>query len=321
MALLSMNLIIKEARKARGMTQGQLAEGICSRETVVKLEKGDRKPNWFVQRELLRRLNLYPSVYQDVATTDEDVALYKRLNNIYAIITKRKFDKAKIAIDGIDAENAEIWQGGLWHEMLLRLKVFFYTYETNPHINPRLAIELGLECLEFARPDFDLDDIDKYFLATHEFQTIYFIATAYLMLKEYETTINIHQSLKKSFESRHSVSFEPAGTLNREYRMVLASLGDALMKVGRAEECLQIVDEAIARHVFAHDDIFNYAQVLSTKSAALHALGRVEESREAAKKSLFIYYVISEKHPHPLIEEKVDYEKRTGEQLDLSIPW
>ena len=46
MVLHNANLMIRETRKALSMTQEKLAEGICSRETIVKLEEGERKSNW-----------------------------------------------------------------------------------------------------------------------------------------------------------------------------------------------------------------------------------------------------------------------------------
>ena len=48
MAMFNANLIMRELRKAKGLTQEQMAEGICSRSAIAMIEKGERKPDWHI---------------------------------------------------------------------------------------------------------------------------------------------------------------------------------------------------------------------------------------------------------------------------------
>jgi len=327
MALYNANLIIRETRKAKGITQEQLAEGICSRETIVKLEKGTRKPNWFVFREITRRLGLEGSIAQDEISSEEEVVLYRRIMGCYNLINTQKFDDAKAEIDKIDAEKSAVWKKGVWYESLLRLKVAFYTYginsslELNKYKNPALAIEYALECLELTRPGFDVGKISEYFLATHEFQTIRRLAMA-SAATDADAAIKIYQDLRRNAENPYFISTsDPIKTVNAEYRLVLLHLSNALSVAGRHEECLQIAEEGLARFSIGNDSPLNFMNLLSLKSAGLEGLGRIEESMEASKKGMLLHYVFDGYNDINFAASKKYHEETVGEKLDLSVPW
>lgn len=87
---------LKDMRKAKGLSQEQLAEGICARETISNIENG-RTPNRKIVKTLLERLgeprvkyfgyvettdmSLYPVVknYQRLAEVDENGEISKGL--------------------------------------------------------------------------------------------------------------------------------------------------------------------------------------------------------------------------------------------------
>ena len=326
MALYNANLMIRESRKARGLTQEQLAEGICARETIVKLEKGARKPNWFVFREILRRLGLEDSVYQDVIGSEEDVSAYHRLNKCYALVNMHKYDEIQAEIASMEAE--PMWRNGVWYEMLLRFKILFYTHgisttaQANKYINAPLAIEYAMEALQLTRPNFDTNKILEYFLATHEYRTLRLLASAYTMVGKTDEAIKIWQDLKAHAEDGHSVHI--SGTLNAmnaEYRLVLTALALTLLTIGRYEECLQIAEENLSRFHLGYESPVNYANHLALKADALRALGRVDESKAFEKKSLLLHYVFDGFLGINFDSSKKRYEEQYGGKLDLSVPW
>ncbi len=68
MPLFNANMLIRELRKARGLTQEKLAEGICSRQTITKIENGERKPDWWTFKNIMLRLESDPENYMsDIA--------------------------------------------------------------------------------------------------------------------------------------------------------------------------------------------------------------------------------------------------------------
>ena len=207
MPIYNANLIIRESRKAQGLTQEQLAEGICSRETIVKLEKGERKPNWFVFKEILTRLGLDPEIYQGDIASEGDITLLKRYQRFFNLMNTHKLDEAKAEIDTMEAEKntpaGKLWQQGLGHELLLRMKASFYSAgalldlpERYKYLDPALAIKYTLEYIKLTRPDFEIEKIPDYFLAMYEYQLLTILAKSYAMTDGADKAILMWYNIK-----------------------------------------------------------------------------------------------------------------------------
>ena len=60
MAIFIVGMLITHLRQQKKLTQEQLAEGICARETITRIEKGERKPDWYTFRNIMYRLARTP---------------------------------------------------------------------------------------------------------------------------------------------------------------------------------------------------------------------------------------------------------------------
>ena len=325
MALYKANLMIRESRMAQGLTQEQLAEGICSRETIVKLEKGERKPNWFVFREILLRLGLNPEIYQDEIVSTNDIYVLKKWNECDRLLTARKLDKVKAELDSIEAEKnssaGKVWQSGLGYWALLSVKASFYSIDSlegNQYKNPELAIKYSLESLRIARPDFEIEKIPDYYLATHEYQLLNSLALAYGELEGEHKAIELWRKLKANMEKNYSVSVRDAS--NEWYRNLLCNITVMLLKTELYEECLQSAEESLVI-AQATQSIFHYQNALGAKAFCLLKLGRKDEGEELYKKFMLFRYAIDGYPGLDFDSTKEWYEANFGGQLNLSVPW
>ena len=83
MAIFNAGMLIAHLRKQTNLTQDQLAEGICARETITRIERGERRPDWFTFSSIMYKLGQDPEVfYSSYADKDELVVLetFLRLN-------------------------------------------------------------------------------------------------------------------------------------------------------------------------------------------------------------------------------------------------
>ena len=99
--LYSQHEIIKHHRELKGLTQSQLAEGICSRGHIVNAEAGTRKLSPFVFKNILHKLDLNPSDFNigiDVEDNDTIFFLQKESELLTHVANwdRKGLDKIKI---------------------------------------------------------------------------------------------------------------------------------------------------------------------------------------------------------------------------------
>ncbi|MDR0847264.1 MAG: helix-turn-helix domain-containing protein [Lactobacillales bacterium] len=82
--------LIRKLRKERGLTQSQLAEGICSRGTISGLEKGISQPSFEIITQLIDRLNLSLSEYDFILREKQFTKKQKDL--IYIVNNPEEID-------------------------------------------------------------------------------------------------------------------------------------------------------------------------------------------------------------------------------------
>ncbi|MBV6684081.1 helix-turn-helix domain-containing protein [Bacillus sp. JRC01] len=61
---------IKELRKAIGITQGELAEGICTQALISRIEKGDIYPSATVLYRISQRLGVDVNYFFEIGSTE-----------------------------------------------------------------------------------------------------------------------------------------------------------------------------------------------------------------------------------------------------------
>lgn len=328
MALYNANIMIRESRKARGLTQGQLAEGICSRETIVKLETGKRKPNWFVFREILHRLGLSTETYQNEFVSESEVQLIDIAGKGVNLLALRKFDEAAAMIKEIEESkefsNDKIWQSEFGRFTLLRLKSGLYSLDTfppggNKYHNPDLGIKYSMEAIYITRPDFEINKIPEYFLAMHEYLNINTIAIAYSTMGDRLKSIEILKMVKANIEKNYSMEIHDY--VISWYRNMQCNISIAMMKAGMLEECLESAEEGLKNNLHTNDLIYYYNNMYC-KAYSLVGLGRKKEGRDIFKKVLLLVYALDGHAGLDFESIKKEYEKTyDGATLDLCVPW
>ena len=107
MAIFNVGMLISHLRQQKNLTQEQLAEGICARATIGRIEKGERKPDWYTFSNIMYRLGQNPEDYfSSYADKDELIVLetFERLNKHL-----RNFDYKAIKLELDEMEHNEIF--------------------------------------------------------------------------------------------------------------------------------------------------------------------------------------------------------------------
>jgi len=315
MALFNANLIIKELRKAKGLTQEQLAEGICSRSTITMIEQGKRKPDWFTFSNVMKKLEVDPTQYfSDIASEDE-IYIYNQINIANRLIGLFDYEGLKLELEKIEQD--ERFANGLGYQVLLGYRSIFYSQDK--YMNVELAFKYSLEYIQLFRPDFEIEQIPDYFLSDNDIKAINRLATVYNSSGDSEKAIAIRYALIENFERNYKVDVE--NNMRDTYIYTISNIARALVEeVGRYEEGIQMADKGL-EILKGSENVKAYIRLLYHKAYSLMHLGRKSEGEEAFKRCLLFSYALGDSAPSDM---KVDYHKyyfkdKFGYTLDLTI--
>lgn len=88
---------LKQIRKARGMSQAELAKGICTQATISLIEKKEQVPSTKILLEICKRLE----ITLDSVIVQEDDQLHVLLSRVQALLSTNEFKKARDLIQQI----------------------------------------------------------------------------------------------------------------------------------------------------------------------------------------------------------------------------
>ena len=316
MPLFNAGSIIKETRLAQGLTQEKLAEGICSRHTVVKIENGSRRPDWSTFRALARRLGLEPEMYSDIITEKE--ARVVKANSELARTADR--DHAAFAATIAEMEKDNAFKKGFGLLIYKRALIAKYTNPLlhSPEDFPKsleLAVELAFDMLRTNRPDFDIDKIDSYYLSHDEMFELGQLANAYKRMEKNDKALELYQALAANYDRNYM------GIIGSYRQRYIWSLNSAIIlcQTERYEDSLKIIDEELKNALITNDMILIH-RYMRFKVQALFGLGRTEEGEEWCKKFVCMSYgMVGATNVPSMTEIFEEYEKYTGKKFVLHI--
>ncbi|WP_148791458.1 helix-turn-helix domain-containing protein, partial [Enterococcus faecium] len=93
--------LLKEYRKKKGLTQVQLAEGICEQATVSNIENKNMSPGINILSALCKKLNVEIS---DILVETEEDKIRKKINEIQSLNSVSKYQESYKILQTIDQE-------------------------------------------------------------------------------------------------------------------------------------------------------------------------------------------------------------------------
>lgn len=272
MAVFQLGPIIKNRREELGLTQEDLADGICSVPTLSRIENGERMPTKDHFEMLMQRLG-YSAMSLDYFTDRQDFRVYElkfKIRQDYVSGDCSLANKHLKELENIQDDPTKIdRQFVLLHEILINEANY-----TNAERMERLEAAIQLTC-----PKYKSGFIPQI-LSYDEIILLNNIAICYHAEGDSTQAIGILTSLKDYFD-HHVISAEEA---LRTQPMILYNLSKYLGLSGRYDECIEICDLGIriarttGRCPLLGETLFNRAWALIQRN-------RVGD-REVAEKTL-----------------------------------
>lgn len=298
--------LIRQLRMEKGLTQEQLAEGICSPVTISRIENGTQQPSNRVLELLLDRLGdgLFHTMDTTVLQTDvreiksreEEILHYIAAGNIAeAVSLLSEVSDATLSLPAQQQRKKYI-------EALLR-----HQEEGNKNM-PEMQ-RLLEEALLLTKPKFDRMDFRSTILTSQEMQIINFLSIVLWEQAEYRQAIRISFELSESMERKQSNLPEQ----RQLYVCVLTNQLQFLEAERRYEEAYEICIKAekICKET---DDMSMLPGILFSKAKLLFYIGKYAESISILK-GIYPYLLLIEKN---VLAEKVRLFAKETAHIDLS---
>lgn len=181
---------IKKFRCFAGLTQFDLAEGICSQAQISKIESGMGVPSSYLLMEIARKLDVDPIELMtslDENENNSDVLI----DNISRLVKKRKyleaFETIKILKRTSDASNKKLYQYLMWQESIC----IFYLDKNSK------------KSLRLLKQAFDITDKRTAFYSEVQIEILISMANIYAEIKNLNKAIEYFNLVLFSIENKH----------------------------------------------------------------------------------------------------------------------
>lgn len=167
--------IIYRLRKKAGLTQEELADGICSPVSVSRIENGNQMPSGKVLEQLLERLGTGTYQLCNIYYENEcQASLHQILAEIDAQVSAGEFAQAKKALQQLSTKKMD--PANLQHAKMLHAAISMQEGTADEHIEAELV-----NALRLTKPNIDLDDCRSELFSPTEVNLLVMLTTAKYM--------------------------------------------------------------------------------------------------------------------------------------------
>jgi len=233
----SVGQLIGMLRVNAGITQSELARGICSVSELSRIENGKITANIYYLEAFMQKLGRDIDEYVDTFLNEREFDNKQTRDMITSLISQKRADEAGKLIEKLENEKHFKKDAGLQFIISSRASV--------------RAIKIGYdqECLAMiydaihvTLPEFDEWEIEKYYLTNLEIQTIGELANGLRNTggaSEIKRAVKIHESLLENMDRHYEDEHEKI----KLYTVLLHNCSNCLVDAGRYAEALETVDE------------------------------------------------------------------------------
>lgn len=233
MALMQFGYVVKNRRESLGLTQEELADGICSVPTLSRLENGERMPTKRHFEMLLQRLG-YSDMTLNYYVDEREFYLHELKFRIRQANITNHPEQSRMLLEEFEHLLQNPTQ--IDQQFLLSRKIILYPEKYTP-VEKIAQLE---KAMRMTCPGFSGCKLPKV-LSFEEIIILNNLAVNYDYIGNRDYTIQILMGLR-DYYNRHVVN--PEESL-RTQPMILYNLSKALGCTQRYDECIEVCNEGI----------------------------------------------------------------------------
>ncbi len=273
--------VIKRTRESLGMTQEELSEGICTPETLSRIETGKRTPNRANFRALMERMGKCGEKYCPHIHAES----YERMEEWERILRLDQAHRFKDALMELDEFEEKIdLDDRVNRQAVMRLRALceYHLGKIDvPEYRERLT-----QSLKITRPDWDGEHLPAGVFTRTECFLFCNIAVSYMYEENLDTALGILRQMQIYFENTRMDENEKRVSEG----LLMSNLSDCLGRANQNREALEIETEEIRKYLKHHQagrlsgTLYNYAYDLEV----------LKESPEISREKLVQAYYVAE---------------------------
>lgn len=295
--------LIRKLRIEKGLTQEQLAEGICSPVTISRIENGTQQPSNKVLGLLLDRLgdDLFHTLSTTVLRTDAREQKNKEKEIMHYIASGKTKEAQSLLSETNEEETVTLVQ----QQRIKYMEALLLKKNNGDSKEIQTILE---NALLLTKPKFDKNDFRNTILTSQEMQIINYLSIILWEKEEYRQAIRMSFELSESIERKQSFIQEQ----RQLYVCVLTNQIQFLESEKRYEEAYEICSKA--EQICKETDYMSlFPELLFSKAKLLYYLGKLEESITILK-GIYPYLLLLQKD---IVAEKV--RKFANKNLQIEI--
>lgn len=228
MGIYAVGEVIRRNRESIGMTQKELCDGICSVETLSRIENGRNTPSRANFERLMERMGKTGKKYLPFVRS-KDIENHLLREEVERLISVHDYRSAERKLQELE-EHLEM-EDAVNRQYVLRIKAVVEGRLGKISVSERR--EKLKDALKCTVPSFSKRILENGILTEQEVRIICNIAMTYMEEKQYEQSIELLQKLRLCMENA-SIS-DNVGIL----RLVFSNLGQALGIKGDTQRAMQ----------------------------------------------------------------------------------
>lgn len=270
--------VIKMSRMDRSLSQEMLSEGICTPETLSRIESGKRAPNARNFHALMEKLDVDQDYYNGKLDTDDFLLLEKK-RELDRAIALRNWQEARRILEEL---KMELDMSSPLNQQMLQLDENAVLFgEKQIGSNDFLAIcEVVLKC---EGEGWKKDDFWRQFLTYDKVKVLNSIAVVYMEKNQQEKAVFIWEHILLQLEqSKVELTDRYVSSM-----LVIINLSIGYGELGRFEDCLNMCEKGI-QLCFESGRGVRIAKLICTKAETLYELGDKEACQNYLRQAYYL---------------------------------
>ncbi len=228
--------VIKRTRESLGITQMDLCDGICSVETLSKIENGKRKPNRANFQALMERLGKSGERYLPFVHSEE-VSVIKEVMNVSTLISRYRYQELDNILNNI--ERKLDLTDNINRQFILKTRAVtdYFLKRIDIATKRKQLIEAFLCTVK----GYKNGELPKGIYSRHEIIIFCNIASSYAQEGNYDTAIRMLRQVEHYFNTTN-INIEERAISET---LLLSNLGQTLGIKGDTKEAIKITKRAI----------------------------------------------------------------------------